>query len=197
MFLDPSKPLETCSRSSCVSCGVADALHCHFSGRDLLKFLGIFIVAFAVGGMGVYRVNPWLLVPWVALAVSYFGFIEIRVMCSHCPHYAEPGNSLKCWANYGSPKLWAYRPGPMSEVEKLVFLAGLIVVVGYPLPLLVHRWVLLALYLVMIVGAYGYMRTSMCSQCMNFACPLNLVDDVTRAQFLRLNPRVAEAWKRR
>ncbi|GAJ20475.1 unnamed protein product, partial [marine sediment metagenome] len=26
-------------------------------------------------------------------------------------------NTLKCWANYGSPKLWKYRPGPMSLNE--------------------------------------------------------------------------------
>ena len=36
---------------------------------------------------------------------------------------AETGTkTLKCWANYGSPKLWKYRPGPMSLAEKTVFI---------------------------------------------------------------------------
>jgi hypothetical protein len=54
-----------------------------------------------------------------AIARGCFGLLEIRVMCSHCPHYAEAGRLLKCWANYGSPKLWAYRPGPMCRMETL------------------------------------------------------------------------------
>lgn len=68
--------------------------------------------------------------------IAFFGFIEIRVMCSHCPHYAESPTSLKCWANYGSPKLWQYRPGPMSLVEKAVFFIGFAIVWGYPALLL-------------------------------------------------------------
>ena len=196
MFLDPTKPLTTCSQSSCVGCQVADLVHCHFTGKDLGRFIGVFVVAVGIAGVGVYRANPWLILPWIALAVGYFGFIEIRVMCSHCPHYAEPGSSLKCWANYGSPKLWGYRPGPMTGAEKSVFLAGITLVLGYPLPLLIHQWALAALYLFIIAGAYGYMRTFMCSQCMNFACPLNLVDNHTKDAFLRLNPGIAQAWGR-
>jgi hypothetical protein len=45
--------------------------------------------------------NGWMLIPWLILIIGYFGFVEIRVMRSHCPHYAEEGGSLKCWANYG------------------------------------------------------------------------------------------------
>ncbi len=196
MFLDSSKPITTCSQSSCEDCPLLDSLHCHFKGKDLARFLVAVFPAFIIGGVGVYRQGIWFLASWLVFIVSYFGLIEIRVMCSHCPHYAEPGSSLKCWANYGSPKLWRYRPGPMSTMEKVVFLAGLLLIFGYPpaLFLMTAKWLLAALYSVAVAGAYLFMRKSMCSQCMNFACPLNLVDEDRRKAFFRRNPAVSAAW---
>ena len=175
MFLDPNKPLATCAQSSCEGCPLHESLHCHFLGKDLAKFFTAMIPLFVIGGIGVFRIGVWFFIPWIVIILSYFGLIEIRVMCSHCPHYAEEGGSLKCWANYGSPKLWRYRPGPMSGMEKVIFLAGLLLVFGYPLLLflMVSNWLLAAVYSIAVIGAYIFMRHSMCSQCMNFACPLN------------------------
>lgn len=96
-------------------------------------FLFISLPPFLLGGAGIYFVNGWMLIPWILFVIAFFGFIEIRVMCSHCPHYAEEEKSLKCWANYGSPKLWDYRPGPMTLIETVVFFGGFVIVGGYPL----------------------------------------------------------------
>jgi hypothetical protein len=38
------------------------------------------------------------------------------------------------------------------------------------------------------------LRRSYCSQCMNFACPLNHVDETVRVEFFKRNPIVAQAW---
>ncbi len=38
---------------------------------------------------------------------------------------------LKGWANYGMPKLWKYRPGPMTFWEKVIFCTGFGLVWGY------------------------------------------------------------------
>jgi len=78
-------------------------------------------VTFLLGGAGIYHSGGWWLLPWLMTIIGFFGFVEIRVMCSDCPHYAEQGSSLKCWANYGSPKIWKYRPGPMAFWEKAFF----------------------------------------------------------------------------
>lgn len=79
-------------------------------------------------GYIIFMQNHFLFTIWIIFTFSYFGLIEIRVMCSHCPHYAEPEiKSLKCWTNYGSPKLWKYRPGPMSIIEKTIFIAGFLI----------------------------------------------------------------------
>jgi hypothetical protein len=198
MFLDPQKPLSTCSSANCKGCPVQNHLSCHFNGRDLARFLVIAFPPFIVGGIGIARLNAWLLIPWIVLCLSYFGFIEIRVMCSHCPHYAEPDTkSLQCWANYGSPKLWKYRPGPMTRGEKFVFFAGLVLIAGYPLTFLLAemQWLLLAVFLVTSVGLGALLQSQLCTQCMNFACPLNRVEPGVRALFFARNPVVSEAWK--
>ncbi|MCG2785661.1 MAG: hypothetical protein L6461_11195 [Anaerolineae bacterium] len=166
LFLDPNRPLSTCSSLNCSGCPVQSRVHCHFNGGDLARFLLIAIPPFIVGGIGVARVNAWLLLPWLVLCLGYFGFAEIRVMCSHCPHYAEPGTkSLQCWANYGSPKLWKYRPGPMSEGENIVFFAGLVLIAGYPLAFMVisAQWLLLALFALLMVVMGTAMRSQLCT----------------------------------
>ena len=113
-FQDPSLPIATCRAADCADCPVADSIHCHFRPVDLAHFLLVCLPTFLVGGAGVLSVGLIPLLIWVAVFVAFFGFIEIRVLCSHCPHYTEKGSTLGCWANHGSPKLWKYRPGPMS-----------------------------------------------------------------------------------
>ncbi|MFZ6026160.1 MAG: hypothetical protein ACOYYS_00475 [Chloroflexota bacterium] len=199
MFLDPQKPLSTCSSADCEGCPVQNHLHCHFHGSDLARFLAIAFPPFIVGGVGIARTNAWLLIPWIVLCIGYFGFIEIRVMCSHCPHYAEPGiTSLKCWANYGSPKLWKYRPGPMTHGENITFFAGGILIAAYPLAFILAgmQWLLLALFVGSIVGFGSLLYTRLCNHCMNFACPLNHVEPGVRALFFARNPVVARAWEK-
>jgi hypothetical protein len=198
LFLDPRQPLSTCSSVDCASCPLQGHLQCHFSGRDLLRFFGIAFPPFILGGVGIARINAWMLLPWIGLAISYFGLIEIRMMCSHCPHYAEPGiKSLQCWANYGSPKLWKYRPGPMTRGENIVFFTGLVLIAGYPLAFLLAgaQWLLLVLFVVTVIGMAVLMGRLMCARCMNFACPFNGVERAVREAFFAYNPVVGQAWQ--
>ncbi|MDJ0622431.1 MAG: hypothetical protein QNJ17_05670 [Desulfocapsaceae bacterium] len=198
MSLEPKKPIATCESDSCNDCTVKSDLHCHFSLKDWLLFLIIAIPPFLIGGKGISNIDSILLLPWILFVVVYFGFIEIRVMCSHCPHYAEASTSLQCWANYGSPKLWKYRPGPMSVMEKIVFLGGFVIVWGYPLIslLLSTQIFLLIIYSMTTTSFFLILLKFMCSRCMNFACPLNQVDEQIRDRFFSKNPRVAEAWEK-
>jgi len=198
MFFDPEKPLATCELDSCDDCTIHSNLHCHFSAKDWIHFLFIAFPPILLGGAGINNINGWLLIPWIIFLVAFFGFIEIRVMCSHCPHYAESLKVLKCWANYGSPKIWKYRPGPMTLIEKAVFFSGLTIVWGYPLPFFIFdkQLLLSAVYSMTTIGFFMTMINYMCSQCMNFACPLNHVDDNVRVQFFKYNPIVAKAWEK-
>jgi len=195
-FPDPAVPIATCEASDCAKCSVAHSIHCHCRPADLVHFYLVCIPAFLVGGAGVLAVGLIPLLIWIGIIIGFFGFVEIRVMCSHCPHYAEEGATLRCWANYGSPKLWKYRPGPMSTAENVVFFGGFVVVWGYPLGFFVvgGLWYLLGLYVLLTAGFFVTLKRSFCSRCMNFACPLNGVPDSVRVLFFERNPSVGRAW---
>jgi len=195
-FLDPNKPIATCVSETCNSCSVSDALHCHFRLRDLVHFLLIAFPTFLLGGAGIYHIDGWWIIPWLIIIIGFFGFVEIRVLCSHCPHYAEEGRLLRCWANYGSPKIWKYRPGPMASWEKTIFFIGFVLVWGYPFFFMIFdvQLFLLIVYLLTVAGFFMTLKTFLCTQCMNFACPLNSVAKEIRRDFFERNPEVAKAW---
>lgn len=195
-FLDPERPIVSCVSENCDGCPAGTALHCHFTAGDLAHFLLTVLPSFLAGGAGIYHGSGWMLVLWIMIIIGFFGLLEIRVLCSHCPHYAEEGGTLKCWANYGSPKLWRYRPGPMSFMEKTVFFGGLLVIWGYPLFFLIPdlQWFLLAVYLSATAGFFMTLKRFLCTQCFNFACPLNTVDAKVRGEFFERNPEIAKAW---
>lgn len=197
-FRDPSKPIATCEAPDCTDCPAAKVIHCHFRPRELIHFLLIWLPGVVIGGAGVLTSGAWPLVAWIVIILGFFGVVEIRVLCSHCPHYAEDGETLGCWANHGSPKLWKYRPGPMSALEKSIFFIGLGVVWGYPLPFLLigEQWFLPAIYVLTNAAFFVTLRLFLCSQCMNFACPFNSVESSARDLFFHRNPSVAAQWGR-
>ena len=191
MFIDPEKPLYTCQEKSCTGCNVNQELNCHFNLNQLIRFLLNVSLVILLGGVAIYYYSPFFLIPWLIMFLLYFGFIEIRVMCSHCPHYAETEtSSLKCWANYGSPKLWRYRPVPMSLVEKTVFIMGIVVIWIYPVILMILslNYIFLILYLIFSLFVFHIMRSYMCKKCINFACPSNRVDIKIQKKFYTHNP---------
>jgi hypothetical protein len=190
------QPISTCIAETCEDCTLKENVSCHFRMRDYLLFMLSVIPGFGLGVFGINRCAPAGLLPWVGLWILFFGVIEIRVLCTHCPHYAEDASFLRCWANRGTPKPWRFRPGPLTRGEKLVMLGGFALVWGYPLVFLVlgADWVLLLGYLVASVGFFAVLRTCFCARCMNFGCPFNAVHEDSREAFLRRNPVVAAGW---
>jgi hypothetical protein len=196
-FLDPDRPVVTCTQTSCEGCPVSSTLHCHFSGSDLAYFIISVMPPFLIGMIAVARTS-WLgLGVYTLLFLGFFGLLEIRVMCSHCPHYAESGSTLQCWANYGMPRLWKYRPGPMTRWETILFFTGFAVLLLVPLAFMLvsSQWLLLALILITGVSSAATLLRSFCSRCFNFACPLNRVPQPIRNEFFARNPDVARAWE--
>jgi hypothetical protein len=196
-FSDASNPIATCVASDCNDCPVKTAVHCHFRPKDLAHFLLIVFPCFLIGGAGVLAYGVWPLAVWIATIVGFFGFLETREMCSHRPHCAEDGSTRGWGANHGSAKLWKYRPGLMSALEKLLFIGGFAVVWGYLLPFLWfgEKWFFFALYILTSAGFFMTLKFFLYSQYMNFACPRNSVGDIARKLFLQCNSSVAEHWQ--
>ncbi len=187
LFLDRAKPLHICKEKSCSGCQVASKLNCHFSLKQLAGFFVLNLPLFLCAGYSIYRQNLLLFVLWAVFTCLFFTLIEIRVMCSHCPHYAEPTlKSLKCWANYGAPKIWKYRPNPMSATEKIVFFAGFIIILLPPVLILVLQksYLFAAIYLAMLIVWKIFLKIFFCKRCFNFACPFNVIERSERKEFL-------------
>lgn len=196
-----NNPCDICTwrpNSACEDCSIAGRLKCHYRSADLFRFVGTFflfavpaLVGMILGGYG------WYIAGWVGFMVLFFSLWEIRILCSHCPYYAEEGRVLHCIANYGSPKVWRYHPEPMSTSEKIQLMIGFVILIGYPFPfiLLGNQY---AMALVALFGGvifFGTLRKTTCSRCVNFSCPLNLVPKDVVDDFLTRNPVMRKAWE--
>jgi len=184
--------------SECAGCPLGERLKCRFDRGDLLHFLGL-AVGFALPAIiGVMRGGyGWYLLGWAAFCLVFFELWEIRILCSHCPYYAEEGPVLHCIANYGSLKLWKYHPKPMSTWEKMQLFIGFAILVGYPFPFLIlgRQYALAGVALWAGVMGFWTLHKYTCSQCVNFSCPLNSVPREIVDAYLERNPTMKKGWE--
>lgn len=198
---EANNPYDICTWkpvSECRDCPIAGRLKCRYNTGDLLRFIGLFLaflvpalVGMVLGGYG------WFLLGWAGLAVIFFGFWEIRILCSHCPFYAEKSATLHCIANFGCPKLWRYRPEPISSSEKIQLAIGFVMVCGYPFPFLIlgEQFILLLVTALELAVFFLGLQRYTCSRCVNLSCLLNRVPKEVVDEYLKLNPVMRKAWE--
>ena len=184
--------------SECKNCTIVDRLKCRCSSGDLLHFVGLFLSFLFPALIGIVLSGySWSLLGWAGLAVIFFGFWEIRILCSHCPFYAEKGRVLHCIANYGCPKFWKYHPEPISNSEKIKLLIGFIIMFGYPFPFLIlgEQIVFFLLAAWGLIVFLWTLQKYTCSKCVNFSCLLNRVPKEVVDEYLKRNPVMRKAWE--
>jgi hypothetical protein len=184
--------------STCQACQTNGRLMCRLDRKDMVNFFMI-ILPFGVTAIaGNIRAGyGWYLLLWLAYSLFFFFVWEARVLCRHCPYWSEVGTILRCHANYGVIKIWKYQPGPMSRLEKIQFGIGALIWIVFPLPfLLMGREYLLALIAVSAaISGMFILRRNVCSQCINFSCPMNIVPKQLVDAYLRRNPQIQAAWE--
>ena len=184
--------------SICQGCQASGKLMCRLDKKDMVSFLMI-ILPFGVTSIsGMIRAGyGWFLFLWLAYSLFFFFVWEARVLCRHCPYWAEAGSVLHCHANYGVIKIWKYQPGPMSKAERFQFALGAMLWVAFPFPfLLLGQEYLLALIgmSAAMSGAF-LLRRFVCSRCINFSCPMNTVPKQLVDAYLGRNPQIRAAWE--
>ena len=202
--------------SNCLDCQIKGKLDCKWEKSLLIRFykgaLPLMIFA-AIGFLIVGFYVSWLpVIIYIGFWIFFFGFFEIKVLCSHCPYYAEEGRILHCLANHGTIKLWAFNPGPLNYFEKIGFLSGAIFFVFFPVlveiyalieisvlnsSLLFIETILLGLIVLGILGGIFFfyiLQNKICPKCVNFSCPLNKVSKEVVNAYLERNPAMKEAW---
>jgi hypothetical protein len=184
--------------SQCSGCSILGKLKCRFKWRHLAFFYLLFAAFFIPAMIGVFRAGyQWYLLGWAFVGVVFFGFWEIRILCSHCPYYAEPGPFLRCIGNYGLPKVWKYNPNPISTSEKIQLVIGLILVFGYPFPFTIlggqYLWTLATAGGTVVF--FAGLLVFICPRCVNFSCLFNRVPDEVAREYLNLNPVMKKHFK--
>lgn len=223
--MSSKNPYDICTwneESCCIDCGLQGKLGCRLDTGALrffvlnqipslvVAFFGLVLVGLLTGGW-------WPMIAYAVGCVALWGLgIETRILCSHCPYWAEGGKTLHCWALTGSPKIWRYRPEPMNKLEKTILIL-------FFFPFLVFFPVLAEAYgiwfmsvdyagfgLYALLGMIGVTLATLmaglqflyvlvyyfCSRCVNFSCPLNRVPKAMVDEYLKKNPVMKEAWER-
>ncbi|HHS96889.1 MAG TPA: hypothetical protein ENK08_03180 [Chloroflexi bacterium] len=204
----------------CEDCRLRWRLGCRFDPADFWFFIWNQIPSLVMACLGLVLVGSmvgtwWPLIGFVVLCVVLWGLgVETRVLCSHCPYWTEDSKILHCWALTGSPKIWRYRPGPMSGLEKatlVIFFTSLVVLPlaaeGYGIWAVARELPRFGLY--GLLGLIGVtvgtvlaffqfaviIQRDFCQRCVNFSCPLNRVPRWMRDEYLRRNPVMRRAWE--
>jgi hypothetical protein len=194
-------PADICTwkdNSECDDCSINEKLICHFNRKYLLSFIGLFSIFAITVFIGVILAGyGWFLLGWIGFWLFFFEVWEIRILCSHCPYYAEEGKTLHCIANYGSLKLWKYHPEPMNISEKIQLLIGFAILIGYPLIFLVlsASFVFLVISIAEIIIFFTFLLVKRCGKCINFSCPFNHVSKEIVDAFLKKNLVMRKAWE--
>ena len=199
--INKSNPYNICtwkSENDCGNCNDKEDLNCRFSGAKLFQFY-LLCLPFAIPAiMGVIQSGySFYLSGWVIMGVVFFGFLEIYLLCSHCPFYAlkEPG--IVCIANFGCPNFFRYQPGPISKSKKILLVFGFIIMGGYPFVFMIlgRQYLYFFITLFGLILFWGVMLKFRCTRCVNFSCVFNRVPKNIVNSYLRKNHTMAKAWE--
>ena len=205
--------------NQCEECRNKNALNCRWKASDLVLFFMIAMPAMlgTLSGtilIGLCQGVWWPTIVYILFFPIILGVFETRFLCSHCPFYAEDGKVLHCIANHGLFKIWRYHPEPMNRFEKILMIILAIVfvillpgsILGYdiwyfaisPLYNNITLFTVVSLTVVVamsLIGMVFIMAKSVCSKCVNFSCPFNMVKKSIRDDYLRKNPVMLKAWE--
>jgi hypothetical protein len=134
-----------------------------------------------------------LMIPIIFIASMLFfaGGLEWYVLCRHCPCYEFSGkdhgneNRFYCLGNWGSPKIFKYKPGHISRTGQVTFVFFSCFYVLSPIFYLFDRWELVIIQIIMAITFFVTLHHWACSHCPNFGCILNAVPQDDREKFLQ------------
>lgn len=206
--------------SDCESCPDQCKLHCKWDKRKLYAFFMMFFPFLVASWFGMAIVAKasgawWPLVAYGTFYFVFFGFFEIRILCSHCPYYGgDSGFTLKCIANNGAMKIWKFHPEPMNRFEKASLVAGFVFLGGFPIYAnfygvyfvsrnydmfgLIALLGMIAVASITVASSLSFfyvLRVYVCSKCVNFSCPVNAVPKDVVDEYLRRNTVMLKAWE--
>ena len=207
--------------SKCNECKNQDKLDCKLDKNQqkmsmLVIFSSLLIGAIGLILAGLITDNWWILIFYIAFILLFFFVIENRITCSHCPYYAEKSIRLNCPGNNIFPKIWQFHPEPMNIYEKIGSTVGFVIIGATPLISQIYSiWSILSnnpdaswIIIIALIGLllatilifllfYTLFLFNFCRRCINFSCHFNKVPRELVKEYLKRNPVIEKAWKKR
>ncbi|MHA1491691.1 MAG: hypothetical protein ACTSRI_18800 [Promethearchaeota archaeon] len=191
-------------KSECKDCNLHEKLFCRPKSKYTLYF-GLPAFIFMVSaGFGLLFSDFELILRilifggWIGYLIFFFFVWESRMICNHCPYFAnDEQRTLHCPIDSGKLKTSKFNPGPSSLSEKIQFIIGITIFMGYPLFFLALANQML-LFIITLIGMAIWIiiiQLKVCTDCVNFACILNRVPKDIRLQFFEKNPIIKKAWE--
>lgn len=201
---------ETCLNQGNIHCkrdlGVLFVFFAAFIPPGLIAILGLVLTGFITN-------HWWPLISYGIYFVFMIAFIEPMFICRHCPFYAAKGIVLHCHANEGSLKLLKYSPGPMKLIEKILMVLFAVSIFLWPGVFFCYTlWVyfdssiydligmiglagLAGAFLIITISSIYICGRFICTKCINFSCPFNMVPKKYVDEYLNKNIIMKTAWK--
>lgn len=217
-------PFNICTfnlNSNCNECKNQNKLDCKLDkNQQKISMLAIFssliIGAFGLIITGLITNYWWILIFYIVFLFLFFFLIENRIICSHCPYYAEKSTRLNCPGNNIFPKIWKYHPEPMNHYEKIGSTIGFVIIGSTPLLSQIYSiwfflsnnpdasWVLIFALIGLLLATilsflmfFTLFLFNFCRRCINFSCHFNKVTQDLVDEYLKRNPFIENAWKKR
>ena len=191
-------------QSECKECNLHEKLFCRPKSKYLIYFGLPALAGMVPAGIGLLFSNFELILKiiifggWIGYLMFFFFIWESRMVCNHCPYFAnDEQRTLHCPIDKGKLKTSKYNPGPTSLSEKIQFIIGLLLFMGYPLLFLALAGQII-LFFFTLAGMITWIiiiQLKVCTDCVNFACVLNRVPKSVRLQFFEKNPVIKKAWE--
>lgn len=219
--MNNKNPYSICTwdeQSECDKCEINGMLICKSDKQFRKKFISFHLTFRITVFLGLALVstmtkNWWIFFVYALGVILNFGILEPRLLCSHCPFYAEKSKFLHCNTLYGLPKLWKYRPEPINKTEKVLQLICGGFVDLYPVVLFLYGifiafktnatpsecLAIISMTVILILLMYilnGIIQGEVCTKCPNFSCVMNKVPKVKRDAYIEQNPIIKSAWEK-
>ncbi|MFH1022073.1 MAG: hypothetical protein V1809_01630 [Planctomycetota bacterium] len=185
-----------CGNSVCGGCSVEGRFTCRQNFGDVVDFMAPATLYFlpAIGGM---IAGGWgqALAIWGALAAAFFLYVQQKLVCCRCPHYAGSKPFLTCHAAFGLPKFPRYSPRPLGRAGRIFLYAYSAVLFLWPFPLLAMsgQWLLFSVTGGALLSWVWFVQRRLCTRCINLFCPFNRVPQPLRNTLAGMGPTLAAA----
>ncbi|MBD3352034.1 MAG: hypothetical protein GF364_11160 [Candidatus Lokiarchaeota archaeon] len=188
----------------CGDCELKDHVFCKPKPKYTIYFASPMIIVMVAVIWGImdsvfdFGAKIAVLAIWFGYMFVFLNFWESYMLCNHCPYYAnEQEKVLHCPIDRGKLKTGRYDPGPLSNSEKVEFIIGVLILILFPLPFLLIAGQIIQLIsaIIGIMLWLLFLQTMICTDCINFSCPLNKVPDEIRNKFIQKNPIIKKAWE--